>query len=395
VTWSSPRGGLCESASVESARLLRKHEKAIFSAAPLISLRVWFVTIKSGDTIAASAKELAKSSRLGHVRHLEVAGMTHADNLGLDRLAGSAALANLRELDISESGHEDDLIRALARCPAWPSLESLRLYRGMFTDLRPLVRSPLFGSLRGLALGRSSVGNAGLLELVREGRFARLNELKLGENEVSGETVRALAESPFERLERLDLSFNDLGTTAVAALAGSAQMKSLRSLDLGINSDLGDAAATELAQSPHLGSLVDLDLGSWSLKAKGVRALAGSPWLKNVRRLKLWGFSAGRRGLEALAGADLPALRWLDLYDSGLKDADLRVILRAGWAARLITLNLSSNALTAAGARQLVKSAALEKIESLDVSRNQIDDEGKELLRQRFGDRVVVKTPWG
>src|SRR5439155_2558780 len=110
-------------------------------------------------------------------------------------------------------------------------------------------------------------------------------------------------------------------TSAVRALAGSPRM-ALRSLNLGTNLDLGDDAASELARSPHLGSLVDLDLGSWrSLSANGVRALAAAPLAKGLRRLKLWSFAAGRRGLEALA--ELPALRWLDLSNAGLKDPDL------------------------------------------------------------------------
>jgi uncharacterized protein (TIGR02996 family) len=397
VEWYPSYSGLCQGITVYSAPVLRKHESVIFSSAPITSIRIWFVEISSGKFIEGSAEALAGCTRLGHVRKLNIDGMVHADNLGIDQLARSGALKNLRELDISESGHEDDLLHHLARCPEWPSLESLDIHKAWFTPdgLRALASAPILGTLRDLNLERCNLRTSGLIELLRPpGRLSGLRELNLCENDLSTQVIRALAECPFQRLERLNLSFNDLETPAIRAIANSERMSNLRSLDLGFNSSLGDAAAAALAKSPHLGNLVALDLGSWSLKARGVKALISAPWMEHVARLDLSYFTAaGPRGLQALAEADLPGLRHFSLGCSELTDEGLSVLLRASWIPRLLHLSLWNNRLTAEGARQLVE-APLEGLRTLHVNKNRIDDPGKALLQQRFGSRVVVRTAW-
>jgi hypothetical protein len=396
VSWGSFHTGLAEWVNVDSPRVLRKHEEAIFSAAPITGLFFFVVEIRTGEEIPEAAATLAGCRRLQGLRRLHINGVTRAEAHGIDVLARCPGLAGVRDLDLGESAHDDRFLAYLARCPAWPSVQRLNLYRGWFEPpgLRALATAPLLASLRSLNLSRSHVQSAGLRELLRSPHLAGLRQLELSENGIESRVVKNLVEYPWQRLERLDLSSNELTTAAVRHLAGSPRLASLRSLDLSAGHKLGDDAAAVLAKSPHLGALVDLDLGWWKLTPRGVRALVRAPWLKRIRRLRLCGFHSGREGRELLAAADLPALRWLDLCYSDLGGDDLRPLLAAPWLSQLTHLDLHNNHLGAGGARLLAEAPGLDRLVSLDVTQNEIPDDDQGLLRERFGDRVELKRSW-
>jgi Leucine-rich repeat (LRR) protein len=198
----------------------------------------------------------------------------------------------------------------------------------------------------------------------------------------------------WERLEILDLASNDLGLAAIRHLAGSPHVRHLRRLDLSGNNKLSDRDARELARSENLERLCDLSLGCWKLSKRGVEALAGAAWLPSLARLDLMSLDAGKAGLEVLRTAPLNALRWLELNYSKLGAVEVKVLLAAGWTAGLTHLDLGNNAIGDEGARALAEAEQLDNLVFLDVSKNDLSDEAGNLLRQRFGERVVVKRSW-
>jgi hypothetical protein len=57
-------------------------------------------------------------------------------------------------------------------------------------------------------------------------------------------------------------------------------------------------------------------------------------------------------------------------------------------------LDLNNNAIGLEGARALAHAPQLDNLVHLDVTRNSLPEEARELLCGRFGERVRVKTSW-
>src|SRR5262249_44756939 len=149
------------------------------------------------------AESLLRSRHLHRIRRLRLTGMIAARLLDLPTLAASGALEGLRELDVSEGAHEDDLLEALGQCRGWPRLEKLRLYYGWFnvSGWQALASTPVFGTLRDLDVHRSHLLHAGLLTLLRSPHRPNLRALNLCENNLHAGSVQALLEHDWPDLE--------------------------------------------------------------------------------------------------------------------------------------------------------------------------------------------------
>src|SRR5262249_13968976 len=144
-----------------------------------------------GGSEGAFAASLLRCRHLHSVRRLSLNGMIAARLLDLPALAASPSLEGLRELDISEGAHEDDLLEALGQCRGWPRLENLRLYYGWFTapGWQALASTPVFGTLRDLDVNRSPLLHEGLLTLLRSPHRPNLRALNVRENNLHDGSV--------------------------------------------------------------------------------------------------------------------------------------------------------------------------------------------------------------
>jgi hypothetical protein len=149
-----------------------------------------------------------------------------------------------------------------------------------------------------------------------------------------------------------------------------------------------------LAKSENLGRLQVLSLGFWKLSRRGIAALAGASWLPNLTRLDLTSVDLVEAEIEVLAGAPLDNLRWLEVNYNALTAREVRALLAAPWIANLTHLDLSNNAIGIEGAQALAGAEQIESLVHLDVSHNNLGDEAGNLLRERFGQRVIVRQSW-
>jgi hypothetical protein len=150
-------------------------------------------------------------------------------------LAGVSGLERLAGLDVgilSEPG-----VRALASCPRWTGLRSLRVVApnapeaGLVLLLRWLEGLPL-RSLRLHALG--ALHEATVRALTDSGRWGRLRELSLTGGMTSAGAIAGLAGWPgLGRLDRLQLNpLHGVSGYHLRALAESAHLSPLTRMDL-------------------------------------------------------------------------------------------------------------------------------------------------------------------
>jgi uncharacterized protein (TIGR02996 family) len=175
------------------------------------------------------------------------------------------------------------------------------------------------------------------------------------------------------------------GTRVVEALAGRS-LPRLRELRLTASS-LGPAGARTLAAAPLLAPLTALDLTDNVLGNDGTKELAGSPHLGRLERLVLAHNDLGPDGLQALLAASAAGVEHLALGRNLLGNRGAR-LLAATPLPRLRELLLPRNRLSSQGAKALADSPFLGGLERLELGNNPIGPEGRQALRDRFGDRV-------
>ena len=213
----------------------------------------------------------------------------------------------------------------------------------------------------------------------------------IDEVHTSAEALLDHAEEVFRRHAVRHLGLR-LGSVAAWRVAECPHLAWVRVLGLSGN-DLGDVGVRLLAGSPHLARLTTLELARTNIGPAGAEALAGSPHLARLIRLDLAGNVVGRAGALALVSSEhLPGLVSLDLGSSNnqVNVGDAGVVALAGCpaAARLHTLGLAGNNLSAAGFRALVESPYLTGLAALRLAGNHPTDEERQALQQRFGWRV-------
>ncbi|MEO2092199.1 MAG: hypothetical protein ABGY75_22310, partial [Gemmataceae bacterium] len=164
-----------------------------------------------------------------------------------------------------------------------------------------------------------------------------------------------------------------------------------------------------LFRSKYLANLTTLIVQGYDdnghLDADGLRAIAESRHLVNLRKLDIscnWLFDRSSYEVFAqaavLALGNLPALVELTAAGMGLSEHVVELAAQP-WLSRLKVLNLNSNSINDRGARALAYSPHLEHIERLNLIGNVVINDGgktrlspevKRLLKQRFGERVLL-----
>ncbi len=190
-------------------------------------------------------------------------------------------------------------------------------------------------------------------------------------------------------------------------------MLRITTLDLSVSRLDSTGGSPALFRSKYLANLETLiarghdDNGH--LNAEALEGIVTSKHLRKLRRLDIGcnfmfdtslASDISRERRHVLALGNLPVLAELLLDHVGLGDVVLD-LAKQPWLARLQLLDLRSNYLGDAHALALLDSQHLDGIESLDLRDNivygeakeddaPISDEVKQLLKRRFGKRVLV-----
>jgi len=306
------------------------------------------------------------------------------DNLdGFDILAQIPALARFTELVVYDDPH-------------WGLRDGHPEHR-FNDDLQAVLASAHCPRLRSLQLNVCQLGPRGAKALADCPRLESLINLDLLDNYIGDEGVAALAASPhLTAVRNLRIYLNHIGPAGVEALAASASLGGLEELYLGEfwPHYIGPAAGVALGRSPYLTHLRELRIHD-VIEALGAAALAQAPNLAGLTYLDLC-YAEGPDAARALAASPyLRQLKRLELYACDIGDEGAKALAHSPVLATLEDLDLTYNDLTDEGARALAASPYLARLKpgGLNVrGGNDFTEDGWQVLRARFGDRIWAQS---
>lgn len=189
-------------------------------------------------------------------------------------------------------------------------------------------------------------------------------------------------------LEELAIRSSGLSSTGFEYL--EAFLPGIAILDVSDN-ELDGAALGRLASwAGASASLQELRFSGNKPTARGIQALANDGRFPMLARLDLSACELGGASVRRLVEGTLPAVTDLSLAKNAFGDEGASEIGDAPWTERLARLDVSACGIGESGAHALANSPHLRSIGWLDVRGNALGDRGHKLLRDRFGDRVLV-----
>jgi uncharacterized protein (TIGR02996 family) len=340
----------------------------------------------------ATARLLAQASRANNLEAL-LLNDTNLSPDGLRELFEATSLPHLTRLEASRilpqwyqevSSHRllspfklPAQLRSLALCHC-----NLAVLPGLFDSVPPNL---CYLSLRGVNATWSEIE-----WLAKTPTLTSITHLDLGQNNLSAVGVRILADSPCSAsLRYLGLDSNNVRDAGAKALADSQYLRGLRELSLAGNG-IGGPGLKALVESPNIAQLRSLDLGGNFIGGDTVRALAESAAMRHLTRLDLSDSFLEEESARALASsASLERLTTLLLKKNLLGDSGARALAQSQHLTCLTTLDLNDNRIGKAGAEALA-AASWRRMRTLDLRGNVFTDTQEALLRQRFGNAVLL-----
>lgn len=286
----------------------------------------------------------------------------------LQRLLACEHLQRLRALTLFDNALDPRSIAVLSGAQL-PALRELSIGGHDIDDagVRVLANARTLSAIVTLGLPANGLSDTSLQWLASSTALAGLSVLDVPENRIGDDGLAALARSRLAaQLRSLDLAGNDIGPAGLTALFQSAELPRLEHLRLALN-HAGDDGVAALASSRA--RFTSVNLSENRITAAGVRTLTSGPAFAGLCRLSLAYNPLGPEGALALATTPrLPALRALDLSGTGIGIAGALAILESAHLP-LRALELRDLGIDDDGARRLLSSGALSRLDSLDLGR--------------------------
>lgn len=383
-----------------------------------------WLDLSGNDLQAEGAAALAGAPWASALRHLALRDNAIGSD-GLGALAVSRTLCGLRGLDLAGNGIGPGGAAALALAPNHPDLHELDLGRNALglEGLHLLIASSRFSVLESLGLASNDIGAPGAMALASAPMARRLKYLDLSDNALGDAGLAALLGAPYlsglrtlrmaqngltaagvvllggapPELADLDLSVNPIGPPGAQALVTTLPRLRLTTLSLadcdldgaalaailaaapvpltGFNiagNPVRDDGASQLAATTSAVRLERLDVSRCGLAAAGWLTLAGWPVLGRLRALAADSNGLGDASGPALAEAvtRLPALECLRLRDNGLGVGTCAALAASGWTTRAVSLDLSLNELGDDGVGALLERGRWPALTELSLEQN-------------------------
>ena len=256
VKWETFERGFVSSVRVDSPDAFFAHAEEIFQVAPI-------QTLSLHRFYSDQARALAEMKELTHLQNLHLEDGNRIGNPGVESLAKSPYLSQLRILKLRANSIGPAGARAIAQSVNLSNLLNLDLDRNDLFDEGPflLAESKTLTSMKYLSLGWTQMGDPGLASIAKSEALKGLVWLYLSSNQIHDEGVAALAAShTLRRLKALYLDSNRIGDVGAIALANSPVCKRLQWLYLRQNR-ISDPGGIALASSPYLEQVHELILG--------------------------------------------------------------------------------------------------------------------------------------
>ncbi|KAG2379426.1 hypothetical protein C9374_006543 [Naegleria lovaniensis] len=300
-------------------------------------------------------KELATCTTLQNLKVLHACG--HLSDIGLQALAQSSYMSNLRELRLLFGN------------------DGITEY-----GIQILSTSPMMRHLKILYLCDSKISPRGVQHLV-QANF-KLTELQLPQSDtdavgsVGNGGAIAIGNSPqMNHLTILNLENNAIEDEGALSLIRSEHMKNLTSLDLSSNLNLSKAVAMLIAST--MKHLTHLTLGYTNIGEEGAIAIVTSPHMSNLTFLSLEGLRLGEVFAMKLASSSYCSkLKELHLFYNYLGDSGAQHIASSEYMKNLTSLYLGNNNIGDSGAKSIASSEYMKNLTNLSLCYNHISDDG-------------------
>jgi uncharacterized protein (TIGR02996 family) len=316
-------------------------------------------------------------------------------------------LAALRNEDSISRVLLSDWQATLGRLPWLGQLRSLILCGGGL----PVAPALLSGRLERLFLANTVLLPGCVSELAAWSGLKRLRSLELHLVR-SGDGLAPLFRGD-EAGEVRRFALTGPHGTPIGDLLRSPLLSSVESVD--IHATLSAMEARTLARSPIMGRVVHLCLqetgADWlaasrllwlpSLRilelpggisgSRQVEAFLAWPEISKLLRLNVMGNHLGDDGAAALASCrHLAGLRELDLSNNDITHEGANALARSKWLMGLRRFRMAGAALRQRTIEIMVKSEAFANLVELDLSNCRVSGGARELLRERFGEALVM-----
>lgn len=313
-------------------------------------------------------------------------------------------LAAAQCLSVRDRDLGDAEIFEISMCPYLDNLSILELgwnrrmpwrrERITYSCVRDLLKSQALSRITTLAITGQHLGADALCAILERGGFEQLTSLDFSFNDLAflqAHHARDLHTAPRE------LSLRDCSLTlnCLSALREGQLFEHLTLLDLSQNQTLEPRDLTQLITLHGWRQLETLRLSHNGIPAEGLCAMLAALGQRSLRELDVSAnalFAGGEQPLERELGSQLAgyaALQVLDLSATHLHDVALKRLLSHAPLTSLTSLSLAGNTLSLQSVGALEEWGQLERLAALDLSRNQLRDDGvRQLLMCCRGSRM-------
>ena len=263
---------------------------------------------------------LAESSVLEGLVSLNLRGSRIRDE-GADFLLSSAGMGSVRRLDLRDNLISEKGLERLMEFEHLSGLEALKIggRNSIGSEgLQLVAQSPMAEELRVLDVSSSGIDEEGVERMVGEkSRLENLTTLSLRYNNLGENGVDLLGRGPFkDSLIFLDLKCTGTTDEAINGLFDSGAFSNLRSLNLMGDLDRGftSNALMRLAQAGVLDELREIKLTGHGIGDEGIMQVVNSNNPQSFRNITIQGANVSEEGAISIAeNKGLENLEVLDL----------------------------------------------------------------------------------
>lgn len=238
------------------------------------------IALKNANIDDDFVVKLANSQDVKHISSLRVSG---CGDRGVDAIATSPYLNNLKNLSLSSSKVSAAGVASIANSSNFSNLVELSLSKTAIGDpgVVELAKSKKLPHLSSLSLSQCNLTGNALEALFRSSLLSTLSHLNLEDNKLT--CFNFLEDNSLVskiRLKSFNLSKNLISSDDIGFLSRSKILKKVEYLNLSHN-PIDNSGFKYLADSSYISKISELYLDSTGIRDEGLQAIAGSPNFKS------------------------------------------------------------------------------------------------------------------